>query len=186
MSIFTTNPVYRCEELEEDRVSVYDTIIEEDEYETVKEETPVSVHIDVVSDETEERNRPPPPKPRTETKPQNRDYDYTNLEDRQPEHTYLRLLSSGSGGSQGGNQHTAIAEDQVFKDNEAQHQDRKTPERDQEQDTKLQEQDQNNAIQDQNIKTPDPDEEQDTKRQDEDQDNNCPVTATELSDERQA
>jgi len=50
--VITTNAIYHCEELE-DNVSVYDTIVEENEYADLKEEQPADgVYLDLVGDET--------------------------------------------------------------------------------------------------------------------------------------
>ena len=82
--MITTNAIYHCEELE-DNVSVYDTIVEENEYADLKEEQPADgVYLDLVSDETEkyDQDTKPPelPKPRPETTSQDEDRGYEGLE----------------------------------------------------------------------------------------------------------
>jgi len=116
----TENPVYRCEELE-DSVSVYD-IIEENDVAAIMEEKPDNVYLEILSDETEERDRgttPQLPVPRPETEPQDQDRGYEDLEDKKPDHVYLELLYDET---QGCDQ----AEDQV-QYTDAEYQDTNTP-----------------------------------------------------------
>jgi len=96
--VFTTNAIYRCEELE-DCASVYDSIVEETDYGVVTAEKLDNVYLDILSDETEECDegtKPQLPKPRTETTSHDQDRDYEGLKERKPEHVYLQLLSDES------------------------------------------------------------------------------------------
>jgi len=96
--VFTTNAIYRCEELE-DCASVYDSIVEETDYGVVTAEKLDNVYLDILSDETEECDqgtKPQLPKPRTETASHEQDRDYEGLKERKPEHVYLQLLSDES------------------------------------------------------------------------------------------
>jgi len=137
----TTNPVYGCEELEH-RVSVYDSIMEENVSVAEKQEKHDGVYLELLSDETEECYRgPQPPPPRPEIKPQSQHCEYEGLKDKEPDHQYLQLLCAET---QGCNQQ-AQADDQD-QDIEAQDRDNAALDRDQEQAIKPQDQDQNNPL----------------------------------------
>ena len=135
----TENAVYRCEELERS-VSVYDMIDDA----AVTQETTDNVYLEKRSDETEERDqgtKPELPRPRPETGPQDQDLDYESVEDKKPDHVYLKLLSVVS---QGCDQPT-LAEDLV-EDTKAEDHDIKTPDcLDQEKDIKPQNRGQDNV-----------------------------------------
>jgi len=128
--VFTTNPVYRCEELE-DNVSVYDMIDDENEYADFGDEQPGGVYLDLVSDETHQDTKPPLPSPRPETKPQDEDRDFEPLEQKKSDHVYLQLRKDEP---QGYDKLTVTtAQDQV--------QDTETQDREIDKDTELQDQD---------------------------------------------
>jgi len=67
--LVTTNQLYRCEEFEQDNVSVYDDI-EDDKYDDLQEH---EIYLDVVADEGDQGDKPELPRPR--------------------EHVYLDVLS---------------------------------------------------------------------------------------------
>jgi len=139
----TTNPVYHCEELE-DRVSIYDTIVEENVSTADKQEKPHNVYLEILSDETDEccrDTKPQLPKPRPGTQSEDPDHDYEGLKDKKPENVYLHLLNDESHGC-----------DQLTKP-EDQVQDAKA----QDQDTKLRDQGQITRDRDPNTKMPDQD-----------------------------
>jgi len=135
--VITTNAIYHCEELE-DNVSVYDTIVEENEYADLKEEQPADgVYLDFVGDETEkyDQDTKPPelPKPRPETTSQDEDRGYEGLEGEKPDHLYIQLVGDEAEGSY----RRTKTQDQV-RDTNVQDQDNRTEDRGQEQDTKAQ------------------------------------------------
>jgi len=116
----TTNPVYRCEELE-DAVSLYDAIEDNDSM-TGKMDTSDRVYLELLSDETEEHDqgtKPPLPKPRPETGPHDQDRGYEGLTDKTPDHMYIQLRNDET-------QQRDQAEDQV-QDTDAEYQDTKSP-----------------------------------------------------------
>jgi len=117
--VTTENAVYRCEELE-DSVSVYDMIDDA----AVTQEKPDNVYLEILSDETEERDQDTKsqlPVPRPETGPQDQDRGYEDLEDNNLDHVYLELLYDETQGCD-----RTQVEDQV-QDTEAEYQDIKTP-----------------------------------------------------------
>jgi len=95
--VTTTNPIYRCEELE-DNASLYDIIVEEDESTADKQEKPNGVYLELISDETEEHfqgSEPPLPNQRPESKAviQHRKYGGLKIEEADSVHVYLEILS---------------------------------------------------------------------------------------------
>jgi len=58
--VVTTNQLYRCEEFEQDNVSVYDDI-EDDKYDDLNEN---EVYLEVVADECDQGDKPELPRPR--------------------------------------------------------------------------------------------------------------------------
>jgi len=95
--VITTNPIYRCEELE-DNASLYEIIVEEDESTADKQEKPNGVYLELISDETEEHfqgSEPPLPNPRPESKAesQHRKYKGLKIEEADNVHVYLEILS---------------------------------------------------------------------------------------------
>ena len=124
--MITTNAIYRCEELE-DAVSVYDTIVDEDEQAAVANGTPDDVYLEIIGDETEacdQGAKPPLPKPRPQTESQEQDRDYEGLKDKNPDNVYVELLNDEC---QGGDRQPE-AGGQV-EDNKVPDQDTKTPDR---------------------------------------------------------
>jgi len=126
--VTTTNPIYRCEELEQDRISLYDTIIEENV---------CNAYMEVLSDEAHQHdqgNRPQLPKPREETEYENRGHDYEGLKDKTPENVYLHLVNDET---QPCDQRTNAGDQDT---DEVQDQDNKTDDRHQDVDSKPREQ----------------------------------------------
>ena len=92
----TTNPVYHCEELEEDAGSVYDDI-EDNFYDQLNEK---HVYLDVLSDETEEHDQEntyspqlPDPRPVTEPQVQNINHGYEPLNEQNTDHIYIHVTN---------------------------------------------------------------------------------------------
>jgi len=141
----TTNPIYRCEELEH-RVSIYDTIMEKN-VSTADKQEKFHSYLEILSDETDEccrDTKPQLPKPRPGTQSGDPDHDYERLKDKKPENVYLHLLNDESRRC-----------DQLTKP-EDQVQDHKA----QDQDTKLRDQGQITRDRDPNTKMPDQDRDQ--------------------------
>jgi len=95
--VTTTNPVYRCEELE-DNASLYDEISEENVSTAEHVEKPDSDYLEILSDEIEQRYQGPElplPRPEPEKKSHSQDREYENLKEEEPnsKHVYLEILS---------------------------------------------------------------------------------------------
>jgi len=133
--VTTTNPVYHCEELE-DNASLYDEISEENVGTAEHQEKPDNEYLDILSDEIEQCYQGPElplPRPEPETRSGGQDHDYEGLTDKKADHMYLQLLNDE--GQKSYQQSTDV--DQV-QDTEAQDRDTKNADGDQEQNTKPQ------------------------------------------------
>jgi len=92
--LMTTNPIYRCEELE-DAVSLYDKI-EDNDSTADKVGKADHVYLKILSDETEDHDqgtKPPLPTPRPGSGPHDQGRGYEGLEEKMPDHKCLQLLS---------------------------------------------------------------------------------------------
>jgi len=89
----TTNPVYRCEELEYD-ASLYDTITEQNDDAVVEVGmTNCNEYLEILSDECEKQGPElPRRKPRPESKPESQDRQCEGLNERTPDSEYLEIL----------------------------------------------------------------------------------------------
>ena len=92
----TTNPIYHCEELEQDAGSVYDDI-EDNFYDQLNEK---HVYLEVLSDETEEHDQEntyspqlPDPRPVTEPQVQNINHGYEPLNEQNTDYIYLHIAN---------------------------------------------------------------------------------------------
>ena len=91
--VVTTNPIYRCEELE-DVASIYDEI-EQNVYVDSNEQ---GVYLDIIADETEECDQGstpqlPSPRPVTESQDQKPDNGYEALNKEASDHVYLHVIN---------------------------------------------------------------------------------------------
>jgi len=97
--LVTTNPVYRCEELE-DLASMYDSLDENQVGAVCNEMHPCDVYLDIIGDDTSECDQgdmsPQLPKPRPE--PHNQDRDYEGLKDKRSDRMYSPLFNNDTKG----------------------------------------------------------------------------------------
>jgi len=91
-NVVTTNPIYRCEELE-DAASVYDEIVENDYVDSYEPD----VYLDIIADEEEcdQASAPqlPSPRPVAESQDQKQDNGYENLNNEASDHVYLHVIN---------------------------------------------------------------------------------------------
>jgi len=133
--LITTNPVYRCEELE-DRASVYDSLDEDQVGAVCNEMHPCDVYLDIIGDDTNESDQgdmpPQLPKPRPE--PQNQDRDYEGLKNKRSDHMYLPLFNNDT------HRCEQLEVEEQIQDAEVQEKDAEISHRDYAQDSKPQDQ----------------------------------------------
>jgi len=94
-AVTTTNPVYRCEELE-NAASMYDDI-EDNHYDDLNEQ---NIYLDVLGDETEGCDLPELPSPRPE-------HDYKSPQVQNHEHEYLHVLNDETDGNGENSNHSS-------------------------------------------------------------------------------
>jgi len=91
--VVTTNPIYRCEELE-DVESVYDEVVENHYVDSNEPD----VYLDIIADETDEFDQGiapqlPSPRPVAESQDQKQDNGYEALNNEASDHVYLHVIN---------------------------------------------------------------------------------------------